>query len=198
MLSSGLSRDNGYNYYKFYNNYNFYMSTNTGTKMLESALEIITKTAKDMRLSESKTERLLQPDAIHELHFSVKMDDGKDRLFTAFRIQHNNALGPYKGGIRFHPNVNRDEVRALATLMTIKCAVAGLPYGGGKGGVIIDPKSVSEAELERISKAYARAISSFIGPELDVPAPDVNTNPKIMKWMVEEYIKQVKKFKVKR
>ncbi|MBI4973550.1 Glu/Leu/Phe/Val dehydrogenase [Candidatus Roizmanbacteria bacterium] len=162
---------------------------NTGTKMLESALEIITKTAKDMRLSESKTERLLLPDAIHELHFSVKMDDGKDRLFTAFRIQHNNALGPYKGGIRFHPNVNRDEVRALATLMTIKCAVAGLPYGGGKGGVIIDPKSVSESELERISKAYARAISSFIGPEIDVPAPDVNTNPKIIGWMTDEYIK---------
>ena len=165
------------------------MSINTGTKMLESALEIIRKTAKEMHLSESVIERLIQPNAIHELHFSVKMDDGKDRLFTAFRIQHNNALGPYKGGIRFHPNVNRDEVRALATLMTIKCAVAGLPYGGGKGGVIIDPKSVSESELERISKAYARAISSFIGPEVDVPAPDVNTNPKIMKWMIQEYMR---------
>jgi glutamate dehydrogenase/leucine dehydrogenase len=165
------------------------MTTNTGTKMLESALGVITKTAEGMRLPESITERLLAPDAVHELHFSVRMDDGRDRLFTAYRVQHNNALGPYKGGIRFHPNVNRDEVQALATLMTIKCAVAGLPYGGGKGGVIVDPKTLSEGELERVSKAYARAISSFIGPETDVPAPDVNTNPKIMKWMVSEYIK---------
>ena len=174
------------------------MSTNTGTKMLESALEIITKTAKDMRLSESKTERLLQPDAIHELHFSVKMDDGKDRLFTAFRIQHNNALGPYKGGIRFHPNVNRDEVRALATLMTIKCAVAGLPYGGWKGGVIIDPKKCIGGRVGTDFKSI-RPCNFFIHrPRIGRTSPDVNTNPKIMKWMVEEYIKQVKSSKLKR
>jgi len=162
---------------------------NTGTKMLESALGIITKTAKSLHLPQSTVDRLLSPDAVHELHFSVKMDNGKEHMFTAYRIEHNNALGPYKGGIRFHPNVNRDEVQALATLMSIKCAVVGIPYGGGKGGVIFDPKTVSEAELERISKAYARAISPFIGPEFDVPAPDVNTNPKIMKWMVGEFVK---------
>lgn len=157
--------------------------------MLESAQGVIKKTAKDLGLSSSATERLLQPEALHEFHFSVTMDDGKPRLFTGYRVQHNSALGPYKGGIRFHPGVSREEVQALATLMSIKCAVAALPYGGGKGGVVIDPKTVSEKELERISKAYVRAIANVIGPEIDVPAPDVNTNPKIMRWMVEEYMK---------
>ena len=163
--------------------------SNTGKKMLESALGVITKTAKGLKLPDATIDRLLESDAVHELHFSVTMDDGTEKIFTAYRIEHNNALGPYKGGIRFHPNVNRDEVRALATLMTIKCAVAGIPYGGGKGGVIFDPKTVSGGELERISRAYARAISSFVGPEYDVPAPDVNTNPQIMRWMVDEYVK---------
>lgn len=157
--------------------------------MLESAQGVIKKTAKDLGLSSSATERLLQPEALHEFHFSVIMDDGKPRLFTGYRVQHNSALGPYKGGIRFHPGVSREEVQALATLMSIKCAVAALPYGGGKGGVVLDPKTVSEAELERISKAYVRAIANVIGPEIDVPAPDVNTNPKIMRWMVTEYLR---------
>lgn len=157
--------------------------------MLESAQGLITKTAQKIGVPPSKIQRLLEPEALHEVHFPVAMDDGSVKLFTGFRIQHNSALGPYKGGIRFHPNVSREEVQALATLMAIKCAVAGIPYGGGKGGVVFDPKSVSEAELERISKLYVRSISSFIGPEIDVPAPDVNTNPKIMKWMVKEYVK---------
>ncbi|PJC81541.1 hypothetical protein CO007_04150, partial [Candidatus Roizmanbacteria bacterium CG_4_8_14_3_um_filter_36_10] len=111
------------------------------------------------------------------------------RLFRGFRIQHNSALGPYKGGIRFHPNVSREEVQALATLMTIKCAVAGLPFGGSKGGVVFDPKSVSQKELEEIARAYLRMIEPVIGPTVDVPAPDVNTNPQIMSWMVDEFIK---------
>ncbi|OGK12112.1 hypothetical protein A3C98_03975 [Candidatus Roizmanbacteria bacterium RIFCSPHIGHO2_02_FULL_37_15] len=156
----------------------------TGKKMLESAQAIIINTANSLGLSQEKVKRLLEPNLIHEINLSV---GGK--IYKAFRIQHNNNLGPYKGGIRFHPHVSREEVQALATLMTIKCAVAGLPYGGGKGGIILDPKSMNEKELEQISRAYAGAISPFIGPEFDVPAPDVNTNPKIMAWMVDEYIK---------
>lgn len=165
--------------------------------MLKTAQNTIIKTGRGMGLSQEVIERLVQPDSIHEFILQVAMDNGKKRLFSAFRIQHNDNLGPYKGGIRFHPNVSRDEVQALATLMTIKCAVAGLPYGGGKGGVIFNPKEYSERELERISKAFAKAISPIIGPEVDVPAPDVNTNGQIMKWMTDEYINQNLKSKSK-
>lgn len=156
--------------------------------MLESAQQIIRKTAESQQLSPQIVERLLLPEYIHEFHFPVTMDDSTVKLFTGYRIQHNSLLGPYKGGIRFHQNVSREEVQALATLMTIKCAVVGIPYGGGKGGVIFDPKTVTRAELERISRAYVRAIASFIGPKSDVPAPDVNTNPSIMQWMVDEFM----------
>lgn len=156
--------------------------------MLATAQNTIIKTGKTMKLSQGAIDRLVQPNAIHEFVLEVVLDNGKKKLFNAFRIQHNNNLGPYKGGIRFHSNVSRDEVQALATLMSIKCAVAGLPYGGGKGGIIFNPKEYSEKELERISKAFARAISPIIGPEVDVPAPDVNTNGQIMKWMTDEYI----------
>src|SRR3989344_1025224 len=165
---------------------------NTGRKMLESAQAIILKTAKSLKLANELIERLIQPNVIHELNFSV----GK-KIYKGFRIQHNNNLGPYKGGIRFHPNVSREEVQALATLMTIKCAVAGLPYGGAKGGVIVDPKKLNENELDELSRAYVRAINTFIGAEIDVPAPDVNTNPKIMEWMVDEYVKRIKNQKSK-
>lgn len=153
--------------------------------MLETAQNTIRKAGKSMGLSEATIERLVQPDAVHEYMISATVK-GKKTLLKAFRIQHNNALGPYKGGIRFHHNVSREEVQALATLMSIKCAVAGLPYGGGKGGIIFNPKDVTDVELESISKSYARAIANVIGPEVDVPAPDVNTNPAIMKWMGDE------------
>lgn len=156
--------------------------------MLESAQRIIKETAASLQLPADTVDRLLQPEYLHEFHFPVVMDSGKQRLFTGYRIQHNSVLGPYKGGIRFHQNVSREEVQALATLMTIKCAVAGIPFGGGKGGIIFDPKLVSKTELERISRAYARTIASFIGPNSDVPAPDVNTNPLIMQWMVDEFM----------
>ncbi|MCX6733103.1 MAG: Glu/Leu/Phe/Val dehydrogenase [Candidatus Roizmanbacteria bacterium] len=161
--------------------------------MLKTAQNTIIKTGKAMGLAQDVIDRLVQPDGIHEFTLQVKMDSGENKLFTAFRIQHNDNLGPYKGGIRFHPNVSRDEVQALATLMSIKCAVAGLPYGGGKGGIIFNPKEMSEGELERISKEYVRAIASIIGPTRDVPAPDVNTNGQIMKWMLDELIKINKK-----
>jgi glutamate dehydrogenase len=117
------------------------------------------------------------------------MDNGKIRVFEAFRSQHNDAIGPTKGGIRFHPNVCLDEVRALSTWMTFKCGVVGLPYGGGKGGIIVDPKTLSQGELERLSRGYVRALGDFIGDRKDIPAPDVNTNGQIMSWMVDEFSK---------
>lgn len=132
-------------------------------------------------------EILKNPMRVLEVTFPVKLDDGSIKTFTGYRAQHNNAVGPYKGGIRFHPNVNLDEVKALSTWMTFKCCVAGVPYGGGKGGITLDPKQYSETELERISRAYAQAIAPLIGEKVDIPAPDVNTNGKIMAWMVDAY-----------
>ena len=138
-------------------------------------------------------EILKNPQRALEVSFPVKLDNGTVKTFTGYRSQHNNAVGPYKGGVRFHHNVNFDEVKALSIWMTIKCCVAGIPYGGGKGGVTLDPRDYSEAELERISRAYAEAISPLIGEKIDIPAPDVNTNGKIMSWMVDAYENIVKK-----
>ena len=160
-----------------------------GQKMLESAQVIINKTARRLGYKPSMVDRLIEPEMIHEFSIPVKMDNGEIKLFKGWRIQHNSALGPYKGGIRFHPDTVREEVQALATLMTIKCSVAGLPYGGAKGGVTVDPKKLSEGELERLSRGYAAKITPFIGEDIDVPAPDVNTNPTIMAWMLDEYEK---------
>lgn len=132
---------------------------------------------------------LEKPERIISVTFPVTMDNGTLRLFEGYRVQYNHACGPYKGGIRFHPDVNIDEVKALSFWMAIKCAVANLPLGGGKGGVIVDPKTLSISELERVSRGYIRAIADCIGPDKDVPAPDVNTNGMIMGWMVDEFIK---------
>lgn len=122
------------------------------------------------------------------VNFPVKMDDGRVEMFTGYRVQHNNALGPYKGGLRFHPAVNIDEVRALATWMTWKSAIVYIPYGGAKGGIQIDPSKYSQAELERISRRFTFALGSNVGPEYDIPAPDVNTNPQIMAWILDTYL----------
>ena len=138
-------------------------------------------------------EILKSPQRVLEVTFPVKLDNGTVKTFTGYRSQHNNAVGPYKGGVRFHTNVNLDEVKALSIWMTIKCCVAGIPYGGGKGGITLDPRDYSEAELERISRAYSEAISPLIGEKIDIPAPDVNTNGKIMSWMVDAYENVVKK-----
>ena len=162
---------------------------NEGKKMLESAQALIKETAKNLGFDEEIIKRLIEPEMICEFSFPVKMDDGQIKVFKGWRIQHNSALGPYKGGIRFHPQTSREEVQALATLMTIKCAVAGLPYGGAKGGVLVDPKKLSSGELERLSREYVKKIAHFIGEDTDVPAPDVNTNPQIMAWMIDEYQK---------
>ncbi len=121
------------------------------------------------------------------VHFPVKMDDGTVRMFTGYRIQHNLGRGPSKGGIRYHQDVSLNEVRALAMWMTWKCAVVGIPFGGGKGGVIVDPKRLSKRELEGLTRRFTSEISVLIGPERDIPAPDVNTNPQIMAWMMDTY-----------
>ena len=132
-------------------------------------------------------EILKNPMRVLEVSFPVKMDDGTTRSFTGYRSQHNNACGPFKGGLRFHPAVCMDEVKALSTWMTFKCSVVGIPYGGGKGGMAIDPRDFSEGELERISRGFAKAIAPIIGEKEDIPAPDVNTNGQIMAWMLDEY-----------
>ncbi|MCD6503395.1 MAG: Glu/Leu/Phe/Val dehydrogenase [Euryarchaeota archaeon] len=157
----------------------------------EIAAKQVRDAAEKLGLREDVIEALIQPERALEVNILVKMDNGEIRVFKGFRVQHNTARGPAKGGIRFHPNVTFDEVKALALWMTYKCATAGIPYGGGKGGVIVDPKQLSESELERLSRSYIRAISPIIGPDKDIPAPDVNTNPQIMAWMFDEYSKLV-------
>lgn len=134
-------------------------------------------------------EILKNPMRMFEVSIPVKMDDGSVRVFTGFRAQHNTAVGPSKGGVRFHPMVTRDEVAALSVWMTFKCSVTGIPYGGGKGGIIVDPKTLSSGELERLCRGYVDAIYPILGEKRDVPAPDVNTNGQIMSWMIDEYIK---------
>jgi glutamate dehydrogenase len=130
---------------------------------------------------------LCEPQRALEVKIPVKMDNGSTRIFTGYRVQHNDAPGPVKGGIRFHPGVTLDEVKALAMWMTFKCGVVGLPYGGAKGGIIVDPNELSVGELERLSRGYVKAIAPIIGEKRDIPAPDVNTNGQTMSWMVDEY-----------
>ncbi len=132
-------------------------------------------------------EALLHPKELMSVSLAVRMDNGSKQYFTGYRCRYNNILGPTKGGIRFHPQVNQDEIKALALWMTIKCAVAELPFGGGKGGITVSPKDLTPMELERLSRAYARSLATFIGPRRDIPAPDVYTNARIMGWMMDEY-----------
>lgn len=135
--------------------------------------------------------RLMRPDAVIEREFSIPMDSGEQKTFRSYRVQHNNILGAYKGGLRYHKAVDLDEAKALAFWMTMKCALVGVPFGGGKGGIEVDPKKLSEAELERLTRAFTKELALHIGPEKDVPAPDVNTNAKIMHWIYDEYSKLV-------
>lgn len=151
------------------------------------ALERLDAAARIIDAPPEVVERLRRPKQILEVSIPVRMDDGSLKGFTGFRCRHNDVRGPGKGGIRFHPNVTSEEVRALAFWMTFKCACVGIPMGGGKGGVIVDPRALSLAELERLSRGYFRAISSVVGPLQDVPAPDVYTNERIMAWMMDEY-----------
>ncbi len=149
----------------------------------------VDKVAKLLSLSQAELDILTIPKRIMTFSFPVKLDSGDVRYFTGYRVQFNDALGPTKGGIRFHPEVNLEEIKNLAFLMTLKCAVVNLPYGGAKGGVMIEPKRFSEQELERISRGYIREINGFIGPNIDIPAPDVNTDARVMAWMLDEYEK---------
>jgi len=151
--------------------------------MLDTAHVFITRAAKKCGLNDEQIAQLLEPDNIIE--FQVELDNGTSH--PAFRVQHSNRRGPYKGGIRFHPAVELDEVRALAVLMTLKTAAVDIPFGGGKGGVAINPRELSESQLEELSRKYVQGIAKHIGPDVDVPAPDVNTNAKIIDWMVDEY-----------
>src|SRR3989344_8164954 len=133
--------------------------------------------------------RMKVPDRDIRISIPVEMDDGSQKIFEGYRVEYNNTLGPYKGGIRYHPETEINEVKALAFWMTIKCAAAGIPMGGGKGGITVDPKKLSKGELERLSRGWARLLSDILGPYKDVPAPHVNTTPEIMDWMTDEYEK---------
>ncbi len=137
---------------------------------------------------------LSQPKNEIIINFPVRMDNGEVRLFKGYRVQHNNLLGPFKGGMRFHPNVTLDDVKALASMMTWKAALMRLPYGGGKGGIKFDPRSVSKEELQRITRRFTHALGGNIGPEYDIPAPDVNTNSQTMAWMMDTYANMVGAF----
>jgi len=131
--------------------------------------------------------RLAEPDRVVEMSLSIQMDDGRIKEFPAFRVQHSNIRGPYKGGLRYHPRVDMDEAKALAFWMTMKCAIADIPFGGGKGGIAVNPKELSAGELERLTREFTRKLAPVIGSDKDVPAPDVNTNAKIMDWIRDEY-----------
>jgi len=141
------------------------------------------------QISDDTVEQLKYPKSSLKVSVPVRMDNGELKVFEGYRVIYNNTRGPAKGGIRFHPDVNQEEVELLAFLMTYKCAVLNLPFGGGKGGVSVNPKSLSRFELERLSRGYLNAIADFIGPDADVPAPDVYTNQMIMGWMMDEYSK---------
>ncbi len=138
-------------------------------------------------------EKLKHPKAILQVSIPLRMDDGSLRIVEGCRVRHNDTRGPTKGGIRYHPQVNLDEIKALAFWMTCKCAVVGIPYGGAKGGVTINPKELSRLELERLSRGFIRQIADFIGPDTDIPAPDVYTNSMVMGWMMDEYSKIVRR-----
>ena len=151
------------------------------------AVQQLEKAAKVMNLDKEALEILRAPQQILEVSLPVRMDNGKVKTFKGFRVHYNNARGPVKGGIRFHPQETLSTVKALSAWMTWKTAVVDIPMGGSKGGIICNPKELSLGELERLSRAYVRAIADFIGPEIDVPAPDVYTTPQIMAWMMDEY-----------
>lgn len=163
-------------------------------KQMEESLNLLTSTQVVINEALSKLgynqemyELLKEPLRMLTVRIPVRMDDGSVKIFTGYRAQHNDAVGPTKGGVRFHPEVDEEEVKALSMWMSLKCGIVDLPYGGGKGGIICDPRTMSMGELERLSRGYVRAISQIVGPTKDIPAPDVYTNSQIMAWMMDEY-----------
>ena len=155
----------------------------------ENAMAQLAKIAKIKDFGDDFLARMSVPDRDIRISIPVKMDDGTLQIFEGYRVEYNNALGPYKGGIRYHPDTEINEVKALAFWMALKCAVAGIPMGGGKGGITVDPKKLSKGELERLSRGWVQKLSDILGPHKDVPAPDVNTTPEIMAWMADEFEK---------
>ncbi|RLM53667.1 Glu/Leu/Phe/Val dehydrogenase [Halobellus sp. Atlit-31R] len=153
----------------------------------ESLQEQVDDAAAHLDVGDDVVERLKHPERVLEVNLSVEMDDGSIRRFKAFRSQFNGDRGPYKGGIRYHPNVSRDEVKALSGWMAYKCAIVGVPYGGGKGGIIVDPDEHSEPELERLTRSFATELRPLVGPDRDIPAPDVNTGQREMNWIKDTY-----------
>ncbi|OGY87345.1 MAG: glutamate dehydrogenase [Candidatus Kerfeldbacteria bacterium RIFOXYA2_FULL_38_24] len=159
-----------------------------------AALQQLKKAADIAQIDAEIVEQLRQPQREYHIAIPVRMDNGSLKIFTGYRVQHNDARGPHKGGIRFHPKTDINEVKALSFWMTFKCACVGIPYGGGKGGVTVDPKKLSIGELERLARGWARAMAPYIGPDKDIPAPDVYTTPQIMAWIMDEYSKAVGKY----
>ncbi|AJH79749.1 Glu/Leu/Phe/Val family dehydrogenase [Heyndrickxia coagulans] len=155
--------------------------------VLKSTQTIIHEALEKLGYPEEVYELLKEPVRMLTVKIPVRMDDGTVKIFTGYRAQHNDAVGPTKGGVRFHPDVTENEVKALSIWMTLKCGIVNLPYGGGKGGIICDPRKMSFRELENLSRGYVRAISQIVGPTKDIPAPDVFTNSQIMAWMMDEY-----------
>jgi glutamate dehydrogenase (NADP+) len=158
-----------------------------GPSVLDDAISRVERIGRETGVSSEIVDALRGPQSTHIANLPVRMDDGSTNYFRAFRCRYNDILGPTKGGIRFHTDIEEREIQALALWMTLKCAVVGIPFGGGKGGVVVDPKSLSRLELERLSRAYIRAMADLIGPNQDIPAPDVYTNERIMGWMADEY-----------
>lgn len=157
--------------------------------IFEDALSHLDCAAKHLDIDPETIERLKHPQSVLEMSIPVRKDDGSLEIFTGYRVRYNNSRGPTKGGIRFHPSVSLEEVKALAFWMTVKCAVVNIPYGGGKGGVVVDPKQLSRLEVERLSRGFIEMCADFIGPHTDIPAPDMYTNAMIMGWMMDEYSK---------
>lgn len=165
-----------------------------GYNPYENYLHTLNEAAELMSFESDVKALLSVPERQLQVSVPVRMDDGGIKVFEGYRVQHSSLRGPYKGGLRYHENADIDEVKALAAWMTMKCAVADIPYGGGKGGVKVDPSELSEGELERLTRGYADAVFSIVGPERDIPAPDVNTNGKIMAWFVDEFSRRNGKF----
>src|SRR3989344_3944790 len=155
----------------------------------ENAMEQLGKAVKIGNFGDAFLARMSVPDRDIRISIPVKMDDGTEKIFEGYRVEYNNTLGPYKGGIRYHSDTEINEVKALAFWMALKCAVAGIPMGGGKGGITVDPKELSKNELERLSRGWVQKLADVLGPHKDIPAPDVNTTPEIMAWMADEYKK---------
>lgn len=157
------------------------------TNLVTSTQAIIHEALEKLGFDDGMYELIKEPLRVLKVRIPIRMDDGSVKVFTGYRAQHNDAVGPTKGGVRFHPDVNEEEVVALSMWMTLKAGIVDLPYGGGKGGIVCDPREMSIEEVERLSRGYVRAISQFVGPSKDIPAPDVFTNSQIMAWMMDEY-----------